>query len=72
MNRIMSDAEAIDTVTYGGRCHTQFTRRDQGPACPGFNHSWRVVACDGQQDVVECLRCGAQEIRECNFNEDVA
>ncbi len=33
-------------------------------------HKDRTIVCDGDHDVVECLRCGRQSVVPCNFDED--
>ncbi len=70
----MSDNEAIEAVKAGRRCVTDTTLdRDWKPESEcGYNHSWRAVACNGEQDVVECSRCGTQRIARCNFDDDFA
>lgn len=40
--------------------------------CPGFNHQWRTLFCDGDTDVVECYRCGIQDLARCNFDDEYA
>lgn len=65
----MTDAEAIDAVRNGRRAVTAATlHADAKPdGCPGFNHDWRIVACDGRTDVAECRNCGKQEITSCHW-----
>lgn len=41
--------------------------------CPliGHNGQWRVVFCNNEIDVVECSKCGEQEQRRCNYDDDM-
>lgn len=71
----MNNHEAIDAVRTGGRCETRSTlhglkiAENCGAPC---QHSWRVVACDSETDVLECEKCSAQKLAKCNFDEDYA
>ena len=65
------DDEAIAACNRGERVINKHTR--QGPwknkpeACC---HSWRTIACNSEEDVVECLHCGKQTVTRCNFDEE--
>lgn len=68
----MTDKEAIAACKAGERVVTDQTRESfpQTPTECGFRHFTRVVACDDDQDVIECSKCGVQKLARCNFDED--
>lgn len=74
----MTDQEAIAEVRAGRRVAGEFSKHaEEKPdawktTCPGFNHQWRTLFCDGDTDVVECIRCGRQELCRCNFDDECA
>lgn len=75
----MTDSEAVDAARHGERVAGQFSLHaaalptdEMLKVCPGWNHNWRVLFCDGDTDVVECRRCGTQQLARCNFDEDFA
>ena len=69
-----TNAEAIEAVRLGRRAVTETSMhtRHEPDKCPGFNHSWRVIACNDVEDVVECSHCGRQKLARCNFDEEFA
>jgi hypothetical protein len=71
---MMNDKEAIEACRAGKRVQAQFSMyaSEKPDGCPGWNHDWRVIACDNETDVVECRRCGKQELARCNFDDDYA
>ncbi len=70
----MTDSQAIAAARRGERVAGKHSLHAQAQPllCPGSNHDWRTLFCDGETDVVECSRCGQQGLTECNFNEDYA
>lgn len=76
----MTDSEAVAAVRRGERVAGSYSMHPAAPAdvlamlkiCPGFNHDWRVIFCTSETDVVECRRCGTQELCRCDFNEEYA
>jgi hypothetical protein len=72
---VMSNEEAIAAVKAGGRCQTEHAvlgLDEQTRADAMCVHSWRVVACDSDTDVLECSRCGRQKLVPCSFDDDMA
>jgi hypothetical protein len=70
----MTTAEAVEAVRRGERVagpHSIHEGEDPG-GCPGFNHRWRTLFCDGATDVVECSRCGRQQLARCNLDDEYA
>jgi hypothetical protein len=68
-----TDQQAIDSVKNGGRATTSHSlHAAESVDAPMCNHVWRTVACNDEQDVVECRRCGRQRLAACNFDEDFA
>jgi hypothetical protein len=35
-------------------------------------HGWRIIVCDGSEDVGECQTCGQQRLLCCHFDDDYA
>jgi hypothetical protein len=70
----VTDAEAVEAVRRGERVAGTYSLHaaEKGPPCPGFNCHWRTLFCDSETDVVECSRCGRQELKRCNFDEEYA
>jgi len=70
----MTHDEAIAEVRCGRRVEGEHSLHDaeKACACPGFNHKWRVLFCNSDEDVVECSVCGRQEVCACDFDEDFA
>jgi hypothetical protein len=68
------DADLIAAVKRGERISTEYSMHAsvKPEGCPGWNHHWRTIVCDGanDQDVVECRRCGVQRVIPCNFDEE--
>lgn len=71
---MMTDAEAIAAVQLGLRAVTETSMhvRHEPDRCQGFNHNWRVIACNDVNDALECSHCGRQKLAACNFEEDFA
>jgi len=70
----MTDQEAIQAVREGRRAIVSlalYSGEVEGIDC-GYVHKWRVIACDGETDVVECSCCGRQALAKCNFEDDVS
>lgn len=67
----MTDSEAIAVVRAGGRCETEFTFKEFR-LTPEHNHFHRerVVACDNETDVLECMDCGRQRHAVCDYYDD--
>lgn len=70
----MTAQEAIEAVRRGERVSGPYSIHAQAKegGCPCWNHHWRTLFCDSETDVVECSRCGAQELARCNFDEEYA
>jgi hypothetical protein len=69
----MNHKEAVEAVRRGDRAAGPHSLHAVTiPPCPGFNHHWRTLFCDGETDVVECSRCGIQQVAPCNFDEEYA
>ena len=66
-----TQADLVLQAKAGQRIHTKhslFSAPAEGKRC-NF-HRWRVIACNGNEDVVECHQCGAQSICRCIFDEE--
>jgi hypothetical protein len=69
----MTQTELIAMVRRGERiprqrCSLHDCESDKG----NHLHHWRVIVCDGEQDVCECLHCGKQSVFKCDFDEEYA
>jgi hypothetical protein len=74
MASISEASAAIAAVRCGKRVSGEHSLHSEVKPglCPGFNHEWRVLFCNNAEDVVECYRCGAQDVTACNFDDDFA
>lgn len=68
----MTDNEAIAAARRGDRVVTRHTLHSSifishVASCA---HRFRTVACNNESDVIECSRCGWQQISTCNFDEE--
>lgn len=75
MTKIMTDEEAIEAVRNGKRAVTKFTVSDARVALykdsqHRCRHGWKIVACDSETDVIECIHCGKQRLVPCDFDDD--
>ena len=67
------DDAAIAAVREGGRCKTASTLHEvEHPRSATCQHRWRTVACNSDDDVIECASCGQQRVCACDFDEDFA
>lgn len=66
-------SEKIAIVRAGGRVDVKMSlhKEEREGECR-HRLGWRTIACDGELDIVECPRCGKQEVAVCNFDEDFA
>lgn len=61
--------EAIERVTGGCSLHDA----EKPELCPNGHGHWRCVKCGPDDwDVIECHRCGKQQLTRCTFDEDFA
>ena len=70
----MTAAQAIEAVRSGVRVAGPYSihQAETPGRCPGFNHRFRTLFCDGTTDVVECAVCGRQQTAVCNFDDEYA
>jgi hypothetical protein len=68
----MTQREAIEAAKSGERVKGECSLKDAETADPHCRHSWRVIFCDSDEDVVECANCGRQRVVRCNFDYDYA
>ncbi len=67
----MTNDEAIQAVKDGRRATTKHSlHAAESVDAPACNHNWRTVACNDKEDVVECSRCGRQQLAACDFDEE--
>lgn len=62
----------IQAAAEGKRIKTEFSMFDSPlENCPtGYCHSWRTIACNSDNDVVECRKCGRQAVTDCDFDDE--
>jgi uncharacterized membrane protein len=70
--RYHGDTEAVALFRQGLRARTRHSVNDvtspETASCPHRTvaPTWlRVIACDGQHDILECLMCGEQRLVKC-------
>ena len=64
---LIEKAERGERISHSEAEHVLFDQTKSGPcSC----HSWRTIVCDGARDVLECSKCGTQQVSPCNFDED--
>lgn len=69
----MTKDELIEMAKRGKRIPPQpHSLHDWAKDIGSHEHHWRVIVCDGETDVRECLHCGAQSVASCDFDEDYA
>ena len=66
----MTATEAIAAVRAGERVTCEFSMHPEPLAWCPVNCSWRVLFCNSDYDVVECLNCVRQAIAKCDFDEE--
>ena len=69
---MMNAREAIKAVREGRRANTKTSLHSEEAPMPFCDHRWREVACDSENDVLECSRCGKQKLEGCTFDFDYA
>ena len=42
------------------------------PKTPCYRHDMRMVSCDGETDIMECVDCGIVWHQSCNFDDDMS
>lgn len=68
---MQTEREAIDAVRQGQRARTKSSLHpEEKPGAEHCKHHWRVIACDFDDDVLECAECGTQRVCSCNFDDD--
>lgn len=68
----MTKTELVEEVRQGRRIKVEYSMFEStDPSkCPASNHVWRVIVCTDVDDVLECRKCGVQQVSPCNFDED--
>lgn len=67
-----TDLELLEIVKAGGRVSGNSLHKEEAPEkCNGVHSRWRtLVCCQGEEDVIECERCGCQKVVACNFDDE--
>jgi hypothetical protein len=66
---LVEKARRGERITHDEAEHVLLDRTRLGPCSA---HAWRVIVCTDIDDVLECRKCGAQQVSPCNFDEDYA
>ena len=65
--------EWIDAYKRGERVLSDTSLFKERLGIPTCQHQReRTVACNGDEDVVECDKCGRQRLTSCNFDDDMS
>ncbi len=65
--------EWIDAYKRGERVRSDTSVFPEELVIAGCKHfRERPIACNGDEDVVECDQCGRQRLATCNFDADVS
>lgn len=68
----MTDTEAIEAVKRGERVAGPYSQHVVENFRSDCQHHWRVLFCNDEHDVIECSKCGRQQVCRCNFEDDCA
>ncbi len=75
----MTDTEAIAEVRAGRRVVMRCSLASfplKPETCDhrtaSGNPRWRTVACNSDEDVIECSGCGEQRVSRCNFDDEMS
>lgn len=69
---VMTQTELVKMARQGKRIPRQphsLHDNEKANNC-GYNHNWRTIVCDNENDVCECSICGKQKVMICNFDDD--
>lgn len=73
MQKQMSPKDLIEMAKRGERIPRQpHSLHDERKDIQCPHRTWRVIVCDNEHDVCECLNCGEQRLMACNFDDEYA
>ena len=65
----MTQTQLIEKARAGKRIHTRYSMHiRQKPGACTHPRGFRVIVCDGDHDLVECVESGCQRLKRCRFD----